>query len=246
MDGQANEELKIGSEVIRKVEGSRFLGVWVDQKLRWAEHIGNVVTKIGRLVGVLGRVKASLGGKAMHMLYNALILPHLQYCLIVWGDFNEGKNKKLGEDLLKYQKRIVGMIEDTKGRYHADPGFFRLGILKIEDLYKQQLRVHAWQFSRKCLPANQAAMLSKTEDVHSYGTRAAKGGMLSYTAQDERSIGFRLPKEWQATPQEVRDSNSLQGMKTKSKRGFLSQYGLFNCDIRDCFVCRNAENASGC
>ena len=209
------------------------------------EHISNVLAKVGRLVGVIGRVRTSVGGKAMHMLYNALVLPHLQYCLMVWGDFNEGKNRKLGEDLLKYQKRIIGMIEGTQGRYHADPGFSRLGILKIGDLYKQQLRVHAWHFSRNYLPANQAAMFSKTEEMHKYGTRSAKGGMLSYTGLDERSIGIRLPKEWQSTPQTTRDSNSLQGMKNTSKKGFLSQYGSFSCDIRDCFVCCNAENASG-
>ena len=137
------------------------------------------------------------------------------------------------------------MIEGTKGRYHADPGFHQLGILKIEDLYKQQLRVHAWNFFKDRLPENQAAMLSKVRDTHQHGTRAAKGGMLSYSALDDRSIGYRLPREWQCTPQAVRESNSLKGMKNKSKQGFLTQYGLFKCEIRDCFVCRNAENASG-
>ena len=156
----AGEGLVIGGEVIKRVQGTRFLGVWVDEKLRWTEHIGNIVAKIGKLIGVIGRVRTALGGRSVQNLYNALILPHLQYCLIVWGDFQEGKNKKLGDDLLKYQKRIVGMIEGAQGRYHADPGFCKHGILKIDDLYKQQLRVHAWQFSRNLLPKNQAAMLT--------------------------------------------------------------------------------------
>ena len=160
--------------------------------------------------------------------------------MIVWGDFHEGKNKKLGDDLLKYQKRIIGMIEGAQGRYHADPGFSKLGILKIEDLYKQQLRVHAWHFSKNQLPKNQAAMLVKAKDVHRYGTRAAEKGLLSYSASDERSLGCRLPKEWQSTPQDIRDCNSLPGMKRRSKQKFLSQYGLFSCNDRNCFVCRNA------
>ena len=243
--GLTNEGLEIGGETIRKVEGARFLGVWVDQKLSWTEHIGNVVGKVGRLVGVLGRARTALGGKAMHMLYNALILPHLQYCLIVWGDFQEGKNKKLGQDLLKYQKRIIGMISGARGRYHADPGFSNLGILKIEDLYKQQLRIHGWQFAKNRLPENQAAMLLKAKDAHRYGTRSSGRGLLSYSALDERSIGQRLPREWQSTPQDIRETISYQGMKKKSKMTFLSQYGLFKCDVRDCFVCRNAENATG-
>ena len=130
-NNQTDEGLKIGGEEIRRVEGTRFLGVWVDQKLNWTEHIEQVLGKVGRLVGVIGRVRAAMGGRALHMLYNALILPHLQYCLMVWGDFQEGKNKKFGEGLLKHQKRIVGMIEGITGKYHANPGFSRLGILKI-------------------------------------------------------------------------------------------------------------------
>ena len=243
---QIDETLEIGGEVIRREEGTRFLGVWVDQKLSWTEHIEQTLARVGRLVGVLGRVRGPMGGKSLHMLYNALILPHLQYCLMVWGDFQEGKNRKFGDSLLKYQKRIVGLIEGETGRYHADPGFSRLGILKIEDLYKQQLRTHAQQFLKNRLPENQAAMFCKASDSHRYRTRAAEGGLLMYSNLDPRSIGFRLPKEWQSTPQDIRETKSIQGMKTKSKRDFLTQYGLFKCDAKDCFVCgRNAENALG-
>ena len=197
-------------------------------------------------MGIIGRVRTALRGRSVHMLYNALILPHLQYCLMAWGDFQEGKNRRLGEGLLRHQKRIVGMIEGEVGKYHADPGFFKLGILKIEDLYKQQLRTHTWQFSKNQLPKNQAAMFCKTKDTHRYGTRASERGLLGYVTQDQRSIGYRLPKEWESTPQDIRETNSLQGMKKKSKLSFLTQYGSFKCNVKDCFVCgHNAENASG-
>jgi hypothetical protein len=37
-----------------------------------------------------------------------MVLPHLQYCPIVWGDFEGGRNLVYGETLLKLQKRFVG------------------------------------------------------------------------------------------------------------------------------------------
>ena len=77
--------LEIGGEQIRRVEGARFLGVWVDGGLRWADHIGKVRTKVGQLVGVLGRAAGVLGRGSLLLLYNGLVLPHLQYCLMVWG-----------------------------------------------------------------------------------------------------------------------------------------------------------------
>ena len=57
--------IRIGGEEVRRVEGARFLGVWVDEGLKWTGQIERVRTKVGRLVGVLGvlgRAAAVLGG----------------------------------------------------------------------------------------------------------------------------------------------------------------------------------------
>ena len=232
--------IKIGGDEIKRVEGVRFLGVWVDEGLRWTEQIEKVKSKVSRLLGILGRASAVLGGEAVHMLYNALVLPHLQYCLLVWGDFEEGRNKVLGDSLLRYQKRFLGLITDKRGKYHADPIFSQLKILKVDDLYKQQLRIHAWQFMNDRLPLNQAAMLSRQRDVHEHNTRAAGSG-LSFSTQDQRSVAYRIPKEWQSLPKDIRGLSSLWGFKKKSKEAFLQNYESFQCAIRDCYVCHQGN-----
>ena len=89
--------LQIGGEEIRRVDGARFLGVWVDEGLKWTGQIEKVRAKVGRWLGVIGRVRAVLGGESVLKLYNALVLPHLQYCLLVCGDFAEGRNKTIGD-----------------------------------------------------------------------------------------------------------------------------------------------------
>ena len=191
---------------------------------------------MGRLLGILGRASATLGGESVYKLYNALVLPHLQYCLMIWGDFEEGRNKLLGESLLRYQKKFLGLISERRGRYHSDPIFSRLGILKVHDLYKQQLRIHAWKFVKDRLPNNQVAMLSRVSDRHSHNTRSSKSGLYVST-QDHRSIGYRIPKEWQALPEVLRQTNSLGGLKKKSKEMFLENYRKFSCKEQNCFIC---------
>jgi hypothetical protein len=69
--------LVIDGEQVRRVEGSKFLGVWVDVELKWRGHIDQV--------GVLGRARADLNECLLVALYNSMVLPHLQYCLMVWG-----------------------------------------------------------------------------------------------------------------------------------------------------------------
>ena len=84
--------LEIGGERIERVAGARFLGVWVDECLGWTGHIEKVRKKVGQLLGVLGRAGTVLGGKSLLSLYNGLVLPHLQYCLMVWVDSKGARN----------------------------------------------------------------------------------------------------------------------------------------------------------
>ena len=165
------------------------MGVWVDECLGWTGHIEKVRTKVGQLLGVLWRTGSVLGGRSLLSLYNGLVLPHLQYCLMVWGDFRGARNATLGDSLLRYQKRFAGLVAGRTERYHADPLLSEFGMLKVGDLYRQQLRVHAWRFWNGQLPENQRAMLSRVGDVHGYGTRSARGGMYLST-RDHGSVGY--------------------------------------------------------
>ena len=188
----------------------------------------------------MGRAASVLGSETLLMLYNALVLPHLQYCLIAWGDFKEGGNKLLGDTLLRHQKKLARLIEGGKWR-HADPILGQRGILKIGDLYRQQLRIHAWKFRNDRLPGNQAEMLGRTEDVHSHNTRAARAGLYIST-RDHRAVGYRIPKEWDTLSHELRTTKSLTTLKRKSKEGFLTEYRGFTCGVAGCFVCNEGGN----
>ena len=152
---------------------------------------------------------------------------------MVWGDFVGGRNQTTGGALLRYQKRFAGLVAGKRGRYHADPLLAQYGMLKVGDLYRQQLRVHAWRF---VLPVNQAAMLGRIEGVHGYGTRSARAGLYLST-RDHRAVGYRVPKEWATLSEDQRGLGSLGAFKRGSKAGFLGEYGSFRCQVAGCRVC---------
>jgi hypothetical protein len=136
---------------------------------------------------VLGRAREDLDERLLVSLYNSMVLPHLQYCMMVWGNFEADRNKAQGETLLKLQKSFVGLIAGKGGRYHAE-----YGILKVGDLYRQQLRMHAWKLHNGRLPDNQAAMLARVGESHSYGTWAACSRLVVSTGECSLvGIGFQ-------------------------------------------------------
>ena len=91
-------------------------------------------------MGYWGGQRRPLGGRSVLSLYNALVLPHLQYCLLVWGDFQEGGNLTLGAGLLRHQKCIARLVAGIRGRCHADPLLAEHGMLKVVFLEWQAAR----------------------------------------------------------------------------------------------------------
>ena len=118
----------------------------------------------------------------------------------------------------------------------------QLGILKIEDLYRQQVRIHAWKFWHGRLPPSQACMLGKVKDAHGHSTRSAQLGIALKT-KDHRSIAYRIPKEWEACSKTQKETRSITGFKLQSKKEFLAQYAEFKCNVKHCFVCSYSRNA---
>ena len=75
----------IDGKRLKKSEHERFLGVIIDSKLNWTQHIKHLKTKISRNAGVMYKLKGIIPHAAIKMLYNSLIQSHLYYCATVWG-----------------------------------------------------------------------------------------------------------------------------------------------------------------
>ena len=80
-----NIALQIDSTIIQRVNCTKFLGVYVDSKLTWKDHISYIVTKTAKGLGAMNRVRHILSSNTMRMLYYSMIYPYLSYCAIIWG-----------------------------------------------------------------------------------------------------------------------------------------------------------------
>ena len=76
---------KINNTNIEKVEQFKFLGLTLDSNLNWKKHSDNITNKWSQIIGILNRLEQILPQNIKIMLYNALLLPHINYCLVTWG-----------------------------------------------------------------------------------------------------------------------------------------------------------------
>ena len=68
-----NYVLKIGSTRIPRVNNTKLLGLYVDDKLKWNIHTKYIADKISKLCGILYCVRKKLTAQAMRTIYFSLI-----------------------------------------------------------------------------------------------------------------------------------------------------------------------------
>ena len=100
---QEEPVISIGIETIKTINKCKTLGVIIDDKLLWKDHINEVCAKVSKDFGILRRVKAFVTQPVMQSIHNSLILPYLDYCNMVW------------ENTAKYNLQMIQKMQNRAG-----------------------------------------------------------------------------------------------------------------------------------
>ena len=69
-----------------KCSSEKLQGVTIDNTLSWDIQVENVFKKCNTYLLLLSRIKQFLSIDSRTLFYNAYILPHLDYCCVIWGN----------------------------------------------------------------------------------------------------------------------------------------------------------------
>ena len=155
---------KINNTNIEKVEQFKFLGLTLDSNLNWKKHSDNITNKCSQIIGILNRLKQILPQNITIMLYNALLLPHINYCLVTWGY----QCKRI--NIL--QKRAIRLITLSTYNCHTAPLFKKLKLLTIKDMLALQELKFYYKLTHNELPAYfQNWQIVTNSEIHRHNTR---------------------------------------------------------------------------
>ena len=122
--------LMINNTLIEQVTEFNFLGLTVNEYMNWNSHTQKIANKISRTLGVMNRLKQYLPISAMKLMYDSLILLHLQFGITNWG-FE-------WDCILKLQKQALRIMTNSKYNAHTEPLFKELHLLKVKDIFDVQ------------------------------------------------------------------------------------------------------------
>lgn len=80
------DTLQLGNQIIHRLHSTKFLGIFIDDKLDWTDHIQHVVKKVASGVYALNAAKNILNVASLKTLYYSLVHPYLNYGTMLWGN----------------------------------------------------------------------------------------------------------------------------------------------------------------
>ena len=94
-DYEQDINLRLSNENITRVSSTKFLGMIIDHKINWQDHINHTKNKISSGLYALNKSKHVLEKHHLKTLYHSLIHPYLSYGLLLWGSASKSLTKKL-------------------------------------------------------------------------------------------------------------------------------------------------------
>ena len=203
----------IDENVLNFVSEVKFLGVIIDDQVKYDQHIIYIRKKISKSIGIIYRIKQFIPLSCLRNLYFSLIHPFFLYCLPIFGATYDTHI----EPLILLQKRAIRILSNSDPFAHTEPLFRLHDILKLRDLYKYSLGIFAY---------NNQDILQNFSRSHDHFTRNRDELLrpLDRLRSTEQSVVSSAVKLWVDIPADVKDSVNELAFKMKYKKILISQY----------------------
>ena len=150
----------INNTLIEQVTEFNFLELTVNEYMNWNSHTYKITNKISRTLGVMNRLKRYLPLSAMKLMYDSLILSHLQFGITNWG-FEWDRISKL-------QKRALRIMTNSRYNAHTEPLFKQLHLLKVKGIFGNQCLKFWYKYVNNKLPNYFRNMFNRNRKYKDY------------------------------------------------------------------------------
>ena len=200
------------NEVLKFNEYIKYLGVFIDKKLKFDIHIRKICLKISKSIGILFKAKNFVPFACMKMLYFSFVYSYLKYCLIIWG----GTYPSHLNPLIVLQKRAIRLVFSAGYYEHTSNLFYMCQTLKLPDIYNLNLGLVVFQ--------NKISNVFRRN--RDYSTRN-RNNLLTHFQRltiTQHSVSFSAAQFWNSIPIHIQNSNNLSSFKSKLKTFLMNNY----------------------
>ena len=204
-------DIRIDDEMIKRVDRNKSLGLTIDDRLSWSNHVDEICRKVSSAIGALKRIRPFISANTALQIYNALILPHFDYCSPLSGQSSD--------KLQKLQNRAARVI--TKLPFDTSSNLL-LDTIKWEKLSlrrKKQKALIMYKTIHDLAPEYLQRLFSQRDT--GYNLRNLEGKLTlpkPNTNYLKRSFCYSGACLWNNLPQYLRNADSIGQFKRTIKQ----------------------------
>ena len=103
---ESDFSIEFGTDKILPADSVKVLGVTIDSHLTWECHISAILRKCYSVLVSLARIRHRLPKCTRRLLVEALVFPHIRYCMSVWGNCSAAQKHRV-QKAINFGARIV-------------------------------------------------------------------------------------------------------------------------------------------
>ena len=161
------QDVVMQNSALTCVKTTKFLGVIIDHKFKWNDHITYVKRKISKSIGILYKIRRFLDMNTLIQMYHSFVFPYLIYCVEIWGNASAIHL----DPLKKIQKKSIRAITFSEFSAPSEPLFQRSNILNFDKLVFQRICLMMFKHHIGVVPKPISDLFQTNDNFHSYSTR---------------------------------------------------------------------------
>lgn len=214
--------LQVKNVQIEQVDSFNYLGLTIQDNLRWDKHISKISIKMSRMSGVLSRLGNNVDKKFLTSIYYSHIQSHISYMSPIWGHsatdsqisaLQVAQNNAL-RSIYRNQYYACGLSTTQIRKSH--------GIFSVRQLIKYNTAILAFKVEKKLIKSN--ITINHFADRHNYNTRNSRniyqGSFRSNVGKFDTSRMMAV--EFNSLPSDIKTIPSLHIYKKRVKQHILS------------------------
>jgi len=213
--------LAFNNVTLSRVSNYKYLGVTIDDRLSWKEHIHNVMNKIKRFIGIFFKIRNRLNQKVLKELFFALIYPHLMYGVEIYSNTTKSALYPLNICI----NRILRTLQNLPLTTPVVTLYRNYEMLPLTELRKFQILCVVHKCIHKMhIPVIFYDYFKLNSDVHPYGTRNSNNTFIPKfsTTKGLKTTRYSGANWWHDLPFQIRSTTSYGTFKRLLKLEMLA------------------------
>lgn len=226
------DSIIIDDNEVKSTKCLKLLGVYIDNRLQFDEHIANICKRSSQRVGVLMRLRNMIPTDTKLKLFKAAILPYLTYSHLVWHFCRASDTRKLE----RIQERALRAVYCDKGSSY-DKLLDMANLSTLQNRRLQDIAILMYKVKNNLSP-NYICSLFQIPQLR-YTLRNNDFGIPRFNTVTfgKHSLRYMGPKIWAIVPRNVRELTSISSFKCNIRRiDLVSKLTDSKCE--NCLLCK--------